>query len=228
MAACAPLPENKPTVQVTTPTQDTSLPDTSLSDDPIISDEVTRLPIEEITDNQSLSDNASIQAEEPEIDTATLAPETVFAEPSVPAPSEIVADNRSDITEAIAEITPEAVATNEPKEEPKEAEIDEVIEEVIEEAKIEPEPLDPYSFVGKSQAYLLGMIGAPDYQFLEQGVTIAHYYQPECQLLTFLRDDNGAFSVIHIDVRPRQLGSYVSQPACFKSLGLRAQNHQNN
>ena len=162
-------------------------------------------------------------------------------------PAKTIEDNRTAILKAEIEtdnqtsnvITPaqdnqttdNASVQNMTEDEPKEDEIEIVIVPAPTPAPLpepEPDPLDPNQFIEKSQSYLSGTLGKPDYQFVQDSVTIAHYNQPACQMLAFLSDVNGTLKVIHIDLRPPFLGEVFYQQACFKQLGIRADEYQSN
>ena len=165
--------------------------------------------------------------------TAPIIKDTV----SVPEkqPAKTIEDNRTAILKAEIETdnqtTDNASAQNLTEDEAKEDEIEIVIVPAPTPAPLpepEPDPLDPNHFIEKSQSYLSGTLGKPDYQFVQDSVTIAHYNQPACQMLAFLSDVNGTLKVIHIDLRPPFLGETFYQQACFKQLGARADEHQSN
>ena len=150
-------------------------------------------------------------------------------------PATTIEDNRTAILKAEVETDNQtmdnASVQNMAEDEAKEDEIEIVIVPAPTPAplpKPEPDPLDPNQFIEKSQSYLSGTLGKPDYQFVQESVTIAHYNQPACQMLAFLSDVNGTFKVIHIDLRPPFLGEALYQQACFKQLGVRADEHQSN
>ena len=150
-------------------------------------------------------------------------------------PAKTIEDNRTTILKAEIETdnqtTDDASAQNMAEDKTKEDEIEIVIVPAPTPAPLpepEPDPLDPNQFIEKSQSYLSGTLGKPDYQFVQDSVTIAHYNQPACQMLAFLSDVNGTLKVIHIDLRPRFLGETFYQQACFKQLGARADEHQSN
>ena len=150
-------------------------------------------------------------------------------------PAKTIEDNRTTILKAEIETdnqtTDDASAQNLTEDEAKEDEIEIVIVPAPTPAPLpepEPDPLDPNQFIEKSQSYLSGTLGKPDYQFVQDSVTIAHYNQPACQMLAFLSDVNGTLKVIHIDLRPPFLGETFYQQACFKQLGARADEHQSN
>ena len=150
-------------------------------------------------------------------------------------PAKTIEDNRTAILKAEIETdnqtTDNASAQNLTEDEAKEDEIEIVIVPAPTPAPLpepEPDPLDPNQFIEKSQSYLSGTLGKPDYQFVQDSVTIAHYNQPACQMLAFLSDVNGTLKVIHIDLRPPFLGETFYQQACFKQLGARADEHQSN
>lgn len=150
-------------------------------------------------------------------------------------PAKTIEDNRTAILKAEIETdnqtTDDASAQNMAEDEAKEDEIEIVIVPAPTPAPLpepEPDPLDPNQFIEKSQSYLSGTLGKPDYQFVQDSVTIAHYNQPACQMLAFLSDVNGTLKVIHIDLRPPFLGEVFYQQACFKQLGARADEHQSN
>ena len=150
-------------------------------------------------------------------------------------PAKTIEDNRTAILKAEIETdnqtTDNASAQNLTEDEAKEDEIEIVIVPAPTPAPLpepEPDPLDPNHFIEKSQSYLSGTLGKPDYQFVQDSVTIAHYNQPACQMLAFLSDVNGTLKVIHIDLRPPFLGETFYQQACFKQLGARADEHQSN
>lgn len=165
--------------------------------------------------------------------TAPIIKDTV----SVPEqqPAKTIEDNRTAILKAEIETdhqtTDNASVQNMAEDEAKEDEIEIVIVPAPTPAPLpepEPDPLDPNQFIEKSQSYLSGTLGKPDYQFVQDSVTIAHYNQPACQMLAFLSDVNGTLKVIHIDLRPPFLGETFYQQACFKQLGARADEHQSN
>ncbi len=150
-------------------------------------------------------------------------------------PAKPIEDNRTAILNAEIETdnqtTDNASAQNMAEDKAKEDDIEIVIVPAPTPAPLpepEPDPLDPNQFIEKSQSYLSGTLGKPDYQFVQDSVTIAHYNQPACQMLAFLSDVNGTLKVIHIDLRPPFLGETFYQQACFKQLGTRADEHQNN
>ena len=150
-------------------------------------------------------------------------------------PAKTIEDNRTAILKAEIETdnqtTDDASAQNMAEDKAKEDEIEIVIVPAPTPAPLpepEPDPLDPNQFIEKSQSYLSGTLGKPDYQFVQDSVTIAHYNQPACQMLAFLSDVNGTLKVIHIDLRPPFLGETFYQQACFKQLGARADEHQSN
>ena len=150
-------------------------------------------------------------------------------------PAKTIEDNRTAILKAEIETdnqtTDNASAQNMAEDKAKEDEIEIVIVPAPTPAPLpepEPDPLDPNQFIEKSQSYLSGTLGKPDYQFVQDSVTIAHYNQPACQMLAFLSDVNGTLKVIHIDLRPPFLGETFYQQACFKQLGARADEHQSN
>ena len=150
-------------------------------------------------------------------------------------PAKTIEDNRTailkDEIETDNQTTDNASAQNMTEDEAKEDEIEIVIVPAPTPAPLpepEPDPLDPNQFIEKSQSYLSGTLGKPDYQFVQDSVTIAHYNQPACQMLAFLSDVNGTLKVIHIDLRPPFLGETFYQQACFKQLGARADEHQSN
>ena len=150
-------------------------------------------------------------------------------------PAKPIEDNRTAILNAEIETdnqtTNNASAQNMAKDKAKEDDIEIVIVPAPTPAPLpepEPDPLDPNQFIEKSQSYLSGTLGKPDYQFVQDSVTIAHYNQPACQMLAFLSDVNGTLKVIHIDLRPPFLGETFYQKACFKQLGARADEHQSN
>ena len=150
-------------------------------------------------------------------------------------PAKTIEDNRTAILKAEIETdnqtTDDASAQNMAEDKAKEDEIEIVIVPAPTPAPLpepEPDPLDPNQFIEKSQSYLSGTLGKPDYQFVQDSVTIAHYNQPACQMLAFLSDVNGTLKVIHIDLRPPFLGEVFYQQACFKQLGARADEHQSN
>ena len=150
-------------------------------------------------------------------------------------PAKTIEDNRTailkDEIETDNQTTDNASAQNMTEDEAKEDEIEIVIVPAPTPAPLpepEPDPLDPNQFIEKLQSYLSGTLGKPDYQFVQDSVTIAHYNQPACQMLAFLSDVNGTLKVIHIDLRPPFLGETFYQQACFKQLGARADEHQSN
>jgi len=150
-------------------------------------------------------------------------------------PAKPIEDNRTAILNAEIETdnqtTDNASAQNMAEDKAKEDDIEIVIVPAPNPAPLpepEPDPLDPNQFIEKSQSYLSGTLGKPDYQFVQDSVTIAHYNQPACQMLAFLSDVNGTLKVIHIDLRPPFLGETFYQQACFKQLGARADEHQSN
>lgn len=150
-------------------------------------------------------------------------------------PAKTIEDNRTAILKAEIETdnqtTDDASAQNMAEDKAKEDEIEIVIVPAPTPVPLpepEPDPLDPNQFIEKSQSYLSGTLGKPDYQFVQDSVTIAHYNQPACQMLAFLSDVNGTLKVIHIDLRPPFLGETFYQQACFKQLGARADEHQSN
>ena len=150
-------------------------------------------------------------------------------------PAKPIEDNRTAILNAEIETdnqtTDNASAQNMAEDKAKEDDIEIVIVPAPTPAPLpepEPDPLDPNQFIEKSQSYLSGTLGKPDYQFVQDSVTIAHYNQPACQMLAFLSDVNGTLKVIHIDLRPPFLGETFYQQACFKQLGARADEHQSN
>ena len=150
-------------------------------------------------------------------------------------PAKTIEDNRTAILNAEIETdnqtTDNASAQNMAEDKAKEDDIEIVIVPAPTPAPLpepEPDPLDPNQFIEKSQSYLSGTLGKPDYQFVQDSVTIAHYNQPACQMLAFLSDVNGTLKVIHIDLRPPFLGETFYQQACFKQLGARADEHQSN
>ena len=150
-------------------------------------------------------------------------------------PAKTIEDNRTAVLKAEIETdnqtTDNASAQNMAEDKAKEDEIEIVIVPAPTPAPLpepEPDPLDPNQFIEKSQSYLSGTLGKPDYQFVQDSVTIAHYNQPACQMLAFLSDVNGTLKVIHIDLRPPFLGETFYQQACFKQLGARADEHQSN
>ena len=150
-------------------------------------------------------------------------------------PAKTIEDNRTailkDEIETDNQTTDNASAQNMAEDKAKEDEIEIVIVPAPTPAPLpepEPDPLDPNQFIEKSQSYLSGTLGKPDYQFVQDSVTIAHYNQSACQMLAFLSDVNGTLKVIHIDLRPPFLGETFYQQACFKQLGARADEHQSN
>ena len=150
-------------------------------------------------------------------------------------PAKTIKDNRTAILKAEIETDNQtkdnASVQNMAEDEAKEDEIEIVIVPAPTPAPLpepEPDPLDLNQFIEKSQSYLSGTLGKPDYQFVQDSVTIAHYNQPACQMLAFLSDVNGTLKVIHIDLRPPFLGETFYQQACFKQLGARADEHQSN
>ena len=150
-------------------------------------------------------------------------------------PAKPIEDNRTAILNAEIETdnqtTNNASAQNMAKDKAKEDDIEIVIVPAPTPAPLpepEPDPLDPNQFIEKSQSYLSGTLGKPDYQFVQDSVIIAHYNQPACQMLAFLSDVNGTLKVIHIDLRPPFLGEVFYQQACFKQLGIRAAEYQSN
>ena len=150
-------------------------------------------------------------------------------------PAKPIEDNSTAILKAEIETdnqtTDNASVQNMAEDEAKEDDIEIVIVPAPTPAPLpepEPDPLDPNQFIEKSQSYLSGTLGKPDYEFVQDSVTIAHYNQPACQMLAFLSDVNGTLKVIHIDLRPPFLGETFYQQACFKQLGTRADEHQSN
>ena len=223
LAACAPLPPKAVIVKDNIVKGDVAKDqDVTILPVEVIIDNVTEITapkelIEEAQDNTTIIDQAAKADDARDNQTETITEDIRELEQPDDIADEVTDDVIEDSQQKIVAFTA-----------PKPISPQTLLTEPLKPKPQEPDPLDPYIFLDKSQSYLFDIMGKPDDQFTEQGIQIGQYRESSCHLLTFLASQQGSLHVIHIDVRPALLDTALDKDSCYKAFGKRADQIQNN